>query len=94
LAGAGFVQHAAEGKDVSATIDVSTGDLLRRHVCELAFDLTGLGGRVDLPPCFGDPEVRQPHLPRRRNQDVLRRDIAMNDVQRMPIIVEQFMRRM
>ncbi len=53
-------EHDARGEDVRAVVDVEPGDLLRRHVAELALEHAGLG--LGLLLHQGDAEVADLHV--------------------------------
>ena len=80
-----LVEHDPQGEDVRALVELAAipDDLLGAHVRELPLELAGLGvGEALLG--LRDPEVTDLHAPVHRDQDVLRRDIPVHDVERLP----------
>jgi len=75
-----LVEHDAEREDVAAVIDVLARRLLRRHVAELAGQ--HLGARV-LAARARDPEIDHLHEAVLRDEQVRRRDIEVDDVERL-----------
>jgi hypothetical protein len=74
-------QHDGEGEDVGARVDLLRVRLLGRHVGELALEDARRG--VDhLVGGLGDAEVDQLHVPVAREQHVVRRDVAVDDLER------------
>jgi len=80
LAGQQLVQDDAAGEDVGAPIDRQAAHLLGRHVPELALEDAGLGLGA-LAGRLGDAEVDQLHLALERDEDVLRADVAVDEVE-------------
>ena len=81
------VEHATEREDVDASIVMLRLDLLRRHVRDLALHLAGLGLLVHLIARTRDPEVGDLHPTVDREEDVVRRDVAMNQLDRNAFLV-------
>ncbi|HEY2744561.1 MAG TPA: hypothetical protein VGL86_08055 [Polyangia bacterium] len=82
-------QDDPRGEDVAARIDRRACRLLGRHVRELAFDDAFFFLHVARAR---DAEVDQLHHPVPRDQDVLRRDVAMDDAERLAVFVGLAMR--
>ena len=79
-----LVEDDAERVDVAAPIDLLAARLLGRHVAELALeDARLLAEEVRA----GDAEVGDLHDALVREQDVLRRDVAVHDVERHAALV-------
>ncbi len=80
----------------SLRADRSAGqvDLLRRHIGELALELAAARRLVDLTEGLGDPEVDDLHRAVSADEDVLRRDVAVDDRERSPAVVGQLVRGM
>ena len=81
LAGEHLVEHHADAEDVGAMVERLAPGLLGRHVIELALDDARLG-LIGPQRGLGDAEVDDLALALEREEHVLRRDIAMHDVQR------------
>ena len=83
-----LVQHDAEREDVDARVDRTAAQRLGRQVRRLALDRAVLGvaprGAV-----ARDAEVEQLERARRRQHDVRRRDVAMDDAQRLAVAALQ-----
>ena len=82
LVGEDLVKDGADGKDVGLLIKRLAADLLGAHIAKLALEHTGLGLRR-ARRCFGDTKVDDLDLAFVADDDVLRRDVAMNDIQRL-----------
>src|SRR5262245_49390046 len=67
--------------------------LLRRHVRELAFDLP-LTRHLHTPDGLRDPEIKNARDSICADDDVLRRDITMNDVEDLSVRADRLVRRM
>ena len=79
-----LVEHDAGAPHVGATVDRFAARLLGRHVRELALDDALVLGDV-ARPC--DAEVDDLHRAVPRHQHVLRRDVAVDDLQRIAELV-------
>ena len=86
LAGEHLVEHDAEREDVAAAVDGQPAHLLGRHVAELALEDAGLGLRR-LAGGLGDAEVDELDLALVADEHVLRRDVAVDEVQVAPLRV-------
>ncbi len=86
------VEDAAHRIDVDAAIASAARDLLWREIAELAFDLACLGALVQLMASLCDAEVADLHLTLHRDENVRWRDVAVNDAQRLAILIESFVR--
>jgi hypothetical protein len=85
LAGEHFPQHRGGGVDVAAPIDGAPGDLLRRHVTELALELAfARGGGA--PRGLGDAEVEDARDAVDTDEQVLRGHVAVHDAQRHALV--------
>ena len=83
------MEHAAEGEDVGARVDVTGERLLRRHVDQRSLRGPGLG-LLRLVLRKGDPEVGELHVSRPRHEDVARAHVAVDDPERLPEWVHGF----
>ena len=83
-------EDRADAEEIASAIERVAHRLLGRHVRGLAFHLAGLGDvlRLDLR----DAEVEQPHVPVVAEHHVLRRHVAMNELQRLPVVVGKLVR--
>ena len=86
LAGEELVEHDADREDVAAPVDRQPAHLLGRHVAELALQDSGLGRRR-LAGRLGDAEVDELDLALVADEHVLRRDVAVDEVQLAPLPV-------
>ena len=86
LAGQELVEHDAAREDVAAPIDRQPAHLLRRHVAELALEDAGLGLGA-LARRLRDTEVDELDLTLERDEDVLRADVAVDEVQLLAALV-------
>jgi hypothetical protein len=80
LAGEQLVEHDAHGEDVAASVDRQAPHLLGRHVAELALEDARLR-LAGLARGLGDAEVDELHLAVVRDEHVLRRDVAVHEVE-------------
>ena len=76
------VERDAQGPEVCAAIDLAPLELLGREVAELALDLTGLGQVLALG-CLRDAEVDDLHQTAVSYEQILRRDVAVHDSERL-----------
>ncbi len=81
-----LVKDDADREDVAALVDGQAAHLLRRHVAELPLQDAGLRGR-GLARRLGNAEVDELDLPVVPDEHVLRRDVAMDEVQLAPLRV-------
>ena len=79
-----FPEDDAQGVEVAPAVDLLSAGLLGRHVPELALENAGL--LVDEPRAR-DPEVGDLHGALEREEDVLRGDVAVDDVERGAALV-------
>jgi hypothetical protein len=79
-----LVEDHAQRVDVGAAVDGPPRGLLGRHVAELALQP---GGGVAVEPGGGDAQVGDLHGPVAGEQEVLRRDVAVHDLQGRPVLV-------
>src|SRR5262249_8141658 len=89
-AGRQLVKEDSQRENVRTSIEGLAEALLRRHVLELALELTGLGLRVSVSR-LRDAEVDDLYLPGVRPQHVLRRDIAVDDALASTVVVGKLM---
>ena len=75
-------QHGAQRKDVRAAIERPLHRLLGRHVREVS--LQAADDRA-IVTSLRQPEVGQLHLARERDQDVRRRDVTVDEAERLPV---------
>jgi hypothetical protein len=91
-----LVEHGAEREEVTASVDGLALRVLRAHVSELALELTRArvldAGRLEHAHRLRDAEVGHLHLALEREEDVLRRDVEVNDVERLVLLVAAAMR--
>ena len=83
--GGELVEENAGGEHVAAGVDLLTERLLGGHVRDFALDAAALGflaRDVHLGARLGDAEIDDLRVSRERDDHVLRRDVAMDDVQR------------
>ena len=81
-----------DGEDVASPVDGLAAGLLGRHVRDLALEAPALGVLARPRVALGDPEVDDLHVAAERDDDVLRRDVPMNDVQRRSVEVALLVR--
>ena len=81
LSGQHLVDEDARREDVGPDVDGIAPGLLRRHVIVLALDDPD-GGLLAAHGRLGDAEVDDLHLAGVRQEDVLRRDVAVDDAHR------------
>src|SRR5262249_12682497 len=77
-AGDRFPEDDAEREDVAPSIERLAVHVLRAHVRELSFE-HALAGRAVAVAELGDAEVGDVHAARVREEQVLRRDVAMHE---------------
>ena len=70
----------------------SSSELLGRHVARLALDDAGVGD-LDARRRLRDAEVDEPRDAVGAHEDVLRRDVAMDDAERRAVLVARLVRR-
>jgi hypothetical protein len=78
-----LVEHDAEREEVGARVDLSADDLLGRHVARLSADGADVA-LVVLDRRARDAEVREAHGAVGVEQDVVRRDVAVDQLERLP----------
>ena len=86
LAGERLEDANAQREDVEPMIGLARRALLGRHVGELALDDTGLG-LVRTVVGLRDSEVEQLHGAGVGDHDVVRRHVAVDDVERLSVLV-------
>ena len=87
-----FPEHHTKRPDVGTSIERLPKELLRRHVGELAFDLARLGLLKSIA-CLRDTEVEHLGDAVVEHEEVLRRDVAMDDAERFAVVIAKLMRR-
>src|SRR6185312_153837 len=86
-------ENDAGREDVRPPVDVLVAArLLRRHVRELALELPG-ARRRELARGARHAEVAQARATVHADEDVLRRDVAMDDAERVAVVVLELVRR-
>src|SRR5688572_30435049 len=83
LTGQTLVEHRADREDVAAPIERQAAHLLGRHVAELALEHAGHRARVARRR-LRDAEVDDLDLALVRDEHVLRRAVAVHDLERTP----------
>ena len=81
LAGEQLVEHDADREDVAAPVDRQAAHLLGRHVAELALEDARPGSCDALPAALAMPKSISLTSPSYADEDVLRRDVAVDEVQ-------------
>ena len=84
-------EHDRRGVDVGRSRHVAAVQLLGRHVGDLALDLP-LAGRLQPTGGLGDAEVEHARGAVGADEDVLRAHVAVDDRQRMPLLVPGLVR--
>ena len=80
-AGQTAVEHAAQGVDVAAAVDVfGIARLFRRHVDRRAGRVARAGQRQIVRDALGQAEIGDLHHPLARDENVVRFDVAMDEV--------------
>jgi hypothetical protein len=79
----GLVQDGAHGKLVGEFVHTVAGGLLGRHKGQLALDGAG-GGLAHPGRSFGNAKVHDLGGPGQAHHDVVRADVAVDNVQRLP----------
>ena len=82
-----LVQHDAEREYVDAPIDALAANLLGREIGELALDRAG-ARLVQLRRRLGDTEVEHLRRPVAAQEQVVRRDVAVHDAERLALVVD------
>ena len=86
-----FGQHHTQREQIRPCFDALALRLLGRHVADLATELTGRGAHVR-PGRVHDAEVRQFHLARATEQNVVRRHVAMHNPERRVVVIAVLVR--
>ncbi len=84
-------EHRADRPEIGAAIDLEPRGLFGRHVVDLAFEHTG-GRLVDPMSGLRDPEVDDLDRPAARHEKVVRRNVAMHDVEQRTLVIAQLVR--
>ncbi len=84
---------AAEGEDVRLRADRIAGGLLRRHVARLPLRPRGRIGHLGAAARARDAEVAQVDAAAAREQHVVRRDVAVDEVEGVAVAVARRVRR-
>ena len=90
LAGQQLPQDDPQREHVASPVEALGAALLRRHVRAFAFERPCMRGLRCLRR-FGDSEVEQLHVAPRADHQVVGRDVAMDQTQRLPARVRQLM---
>ena len=77
-------EHHAQRPEVRPGVDRRRPDLLRGHVRDLALDLPG-GGQPGLGAALRDAEVEELHPAVAGDENVVRRHVAMHQLERAPV---------
>src|SRR4051794_2180930 len=88
-----FVENDPEREDIAPPIDRRAIDLLRRHVRDLAFELSRARRFMKLAERLRDAEVADLRNAVRRAEDVVGAEIAMDDVEEATLFVRELVRR-
>ncbi len=86
-----LIEHDSERENVTAAVDLPAATLLGRHVFELALELTNLGVRRAIGG-FCNSEIEDFDPTGVAHEDVLGRDVAMNQAERSPLGVSKLVR--
>ena len=86
LAGEHLPEDHPHREDVDAAVDLLAHGLLRRHVGDLALEHAGARLRRRAQG-LGDAEVDDLHLPGVRHEDVVRRGVAVDDLEGLAVEV-------
>src|SRR5690606_6906233 len=86
------VEHDAERKDIRASVEAFAVDLLGSHVADLAFDLSSDGRPSSESRRFCDPEVDDLRHAVVSDEQVLRRNVAMDEADGLTFVVLQLVR--
>ena len=92
LAGQNLPQNDRGRKDVGAAVEALSANLLGRHVRRLSFDHAGLRLLAGLHRA-GDAKIEDSRNAIDADQDVLRRDVAMDDFERLALFTSRLVRR-
>jgi hypothetical protein len=88
-AGEGLPQYDSGREHVASSIRRLALDDLGRKVAVLAFDLSHLGLVGQTTQRLGDAEVGEPRDPVEADEDILRRDVTMDEVEGMASVVAE-----
>ncbi len=80
-------EHDPQREDVGASVDLLTHRRLGRQIAELALHHAGVG-LLELGRRLGETEVGELHLAPLGDEDVGRRDVAVNDAQLFALLAE------
>ncbi len=89
--GEALPHHHAERIHIGASVEGPPVRLLGRHIADLPAQHAG-ARRVGLRAALGDAEVDHLHVPREGQEDVLRADVAVDDVEQLSAIVAELVR--
>jgi hypothetical protein len=81
-----LVQADPKTKQIATSVELIPPRLLWRHIIVFTLEHTLLCVAVALAR-LSDPKVNELHRPLIRDQDVLRADIAVNHVERAPLLI-------
>ncbi len=83
-----FPEHDADGEDVGSPVDALGQKLLGRHVANLAFDDPRIRFVTRVLE-LRDAEIQNAYFALDRNEDVVRRHVAMHDAERRPVVIRE-----
>ena len=92
MAGERLPEHDAHREEIRPLIEPSSAEVLRRRVRDLALEPPRLGhGRA--VPRICDAKVGEPREPVHADEDVVRRDVAVHELERLTACIHEPMRR-
>jgi hypothetical protein len=92
LVGGELPEHDAEREDVRRAIHLGAADLLRGHVSELALEGAGLCLREAIGH-LRDAEVDDLGVAVVRHEEVVRRDVAVDEAEELPVLAAELVGR-
>ena len=85
-------EHDPKGKNVGAPIELLPAQLLGRHVRHLALELARVRRR-EPPGGLGDAEVDDLRVALVRDEQVVRRHVAVDEPEQLPVLAAELVRR-
>ena len=92
LVGRQLPEHDAEREDVGGAIDLGPAHLLGRHIGELALERARARRRQAIGD-LGDAEVDDLGVALVRQEEVVRRDVAVDEAEELPVLAAQLVGR-